>query len=229
MDIKGKIGVAAGIVLIVFLIAGGATWYLKDIPPNDSSTEGTSTNQGDEGEKKTDTTQVSPPPSTTVSAKKLRLVTPNGGEIWERGKQYSVRWVSELPSNVRAKVSVFKTNSVVSDPYAGSGVAGRDMFSPSLFPAGTNEGLSRYSSPLHEDGPSRGTQGIQFGNPSLDYRVGRIDLRSPLYKSNAIWFGVSMVPCFIMFETASTADVVDSPVGPTVFVFGIGKDIRFPF
>lgn len=69
----------------------------------------------------------------------IQVLKPNGGEIWERGKQYPVRWnTTGIAANAPLFANVIKTSTIISDPYKArpTGVAGQELFVQALFPQG---------------------------------------------------------------------------------------------
>ncbi|MEK7576559.1 MAG: hypothetical protein AAB482_02580 [Patescibacteria group bacterium] len=132
---------------IFALIAGGvySFWKLNSEKSSHDST------MEDAGSKENQSTSsASGKPTTVVSSpkQKLQLRSPNGGEVWVRGKQYNVRWTSELPDKTRIIAVIFKSSRVISNPYtSASTVTGFEMFSPTLFPESTNEGSFVYRVP----------------------------------------------------------------------------------
>ncbi|MSR76247.1 MAG: hypothetical protein EXS68_01480 [Candidatus Ryanbacteria bacterium] len=145
MNISSKRGFVVLVLVVALLVATGLFWYLKD--DGALGSDAAEDKKMAEEKKDAEAKAATPPPAKTTSTKKLRLIAPNGGEKWERGKQYSVRWASDLASTVRVKATLFKTDKTISDPYIGVGIAGRDMFAPSTFPAGSNEGSYTYFVP----------------------------------------------------------------------------------
>src|SRR3989338_59731 len=70
---------------------------------------------------------------------KVRVISPNGGEVWERRQDYNVRWdFKDLPLNTPMSAVLIRTNSVITNPYAknGRGISSREMFYPAMFPQG---------------------------------------------------------------------------------------------
>ncbi len=129
---------------IVALVVGGgySFWKLNsEKSPRGSAKENSNKNEINA------TSTLSSKPTTVVSTpkQKLRLISPNGGEVWERSKQYNVRWTSEFSEKTRITAVIFKTSRVVTNPYTSAGiVTGFEMFSPAVFPAATNEGSFVY-------------------------------------------------------------------------------------
>ena len=136
---KGRGSIFIGIFFVVLLLLGIYFWYLRDQAQKDSlSVE-------QEAMKEKEKSGASIPPVTNSNPKKLRVIAPNGGEVWSRAKQYNVSWVSDLPASTRVKAIIFKTNKVILDPYLGSVVAGREMFGLGISSAG--EGSYTYIVP----------------------------------------------------------------------------------
>lgn len=114
-------------------------------------------NQLIEGEVATSTQQngespVNPPAqgSPPAAAKKpVRLIYPNGGQVWYRGKQYNIQWRSDLPGTIGVRAVLFKPTTLVTDPYAvrPRSIGGYEMFSRSTFTTGGNEGSFSYRVP----------------------------------------------------------------------------------
>jgi len=90
----------------------------------------------------------SPPPPI---AKALRVVSPNGGDVWQRGKQYQVRWESSLTNSTKITLLLTKTSKMIMDPYsldARTLSQQFEMFARSVFPDGlSNEGSYNYVVP----------------------------------------------------------------------------------
>ena len=87
--------------------------------------------------------------SSVVVAKKIRVLSPNGGGTWLRNKPYVVRWDTTLPVSTRVYVDLIPTNTVITSPYVNAKrIAGQEMFHSSIFPQGLpNEGSFQYTVP----------------------------------------------------------------------------------
>lgn len=83
-----------------------------------------------------------------IASKKIRIISPNGGEIWQRGKQYLVKWdTTSIPPGADIFVNLMRTNSAITDP-GKSSATGREMFNSSVFPSGLPpEGAYTYTVP----------------------------------------------------------------------------------
>lgn len=94
---------------------------------------------------------VTPPPPPPAPKVALRVVSPNGGETWLRGKQYVVRWESSLPDATKVTLLLSKSAKRVTDPYsldARTTSQQFEMFARSVFPDGlSNEGSYTYVVP----------------------------------------------------------------------------------
>lgn len=84
-----------------------------------------------------------------VTKKKVRLIAPNGGEVWKRKNQYNVRWTTTLAGSVKMTAVLFRPKQLVADPYATApgAIAGVEMFRPATFPSKENEGSYTYVVP----------------------------------------------------------------------------------
>ncbi len=74
-----------------------------------------------------------------VKSSKVQVISPNGGEIWERRQDYNVRWdFKDLPLNTQMSGVLIRTNSVITNPYAKNPgrLSSREMFYPAMFPQG---------------------------------------------------------------------------------------------
>jgi hypothetical protein len=98
------------------------------------------------GSKTSSSTTKKPP---VVKKGPMQVVFPNGGEVWERGKQYNVRWNTDLSSSISIVAVLFPTDAVVSDPYATNPgtIAGVEMFTKPLINKKFNDGSYSYRVP----------------------------------------------------------------------------------
>ena len=135
-------------ILGIFALVVGGVYSFWKLNSEKSSTGSAEENSNrNEAEQATSTNSK---PTTVVSTpkQKLRLISPNGGEVWVRSKQYNVRWTSEFSEKTKITAVIFKTSRVVTNPYiSASIVTGFEMFSPAVFPAATNEGSFVYRVP----------------------------------------------------------------------------------
>ena len=68
--------------------------------------------------------------------KGIEVITPNGDEVWERGKQYNVSWSSTLPGDIEIHAVLVPASGV-----------GQAMFHPSVFPEGAIDGSYTFNVP----------------------------------------------------------------------------------
>jgi hypothetical protein len=146
------IAISGGIILILvavyFLFSKNSVEFKSDsilssegTPPQVASGESTNTTTESGGTTVQKTTSLS-------SGKRVRILSPNGGEVWQRNKQYLVKWDTNLSSSATARVYLLKTNSIISNPYANPNVTGTEMFVQAIFPKGSApEGTYTYKVP----------------------------------------------------------------------------------
>ena len=89
------------------------------------------------------------PSKTVVKKIPMKLVSPNGGEVWERAKQYNVRWNTDLAVSVPIVAVLFPAKKAIVDPYAVSpgAIAGVEMFTHATLSHGFNDGSYSYRVP----------------------------------------------------------------------------------
>lgn len=104
------------------------------------------------------TTTTESKPATTVkpstgggvvaTPQKVRIIAPNGGEVWQRGKQYPVKWTIAIDSR-DVQVILIPSSSVITNPFsvAPSRVVGQEMFNSIVFPSKSAEGSYEYKVP----------------------------------------------------------------------------------
>src|SRR3989344_3108532 len=126
------------ITVIVILLVVGLIWAWRAGTFNLSSNDG---KDAQNGEEESNSKNPSPAPapasgSSGAATKKIRVISPNGSEVWQRGKQYLVKWdTATIPPDADIFVNLMRTNSVITDPYK-SNATGREMFNSSAFPSG---------------------------------------------------------------------------------------------
>ncbi|OGF69248.1 hypothetical protein A3H65_03555 [Candidatus Giovannonibacteria bacterium RIFCSPLOWO2_02_FULL_45_14] len=138
------------ITVIVILLVVGLIWAWRAGTFNLSSNDG---KDAQNGEEESNSKNPSPAPapasgSSGAATKKIRVISPNGSEVWQRGKQYLVKWdTATIPPDADIFVNLMRTNSVITDPYK-SNATGREMFNSSAFPSGLPpEGIYTYTVP----------------------------------------------------------------------------------
>lgn len=85
---------------------------------------------------------------TQTQPQKVRLLMPNGGETWQRGQQYQVKWTIAIDSR-DVQVIIFPSTSVITNPFAVSParIVGQEMFNSNVFPTKSAEGSYTYKVP----------------------------------------------------------------------------------
>ncbi len=85
---------------------------------------------------------------TLVQPQSVRLLSPNGGDMWQRGQQYQVKWTIVVDSK-DVQVILIPSISVIVNPFtvAPSHIVGQEMFNSSVFPTKTAEGSYVYKVP----------------------------------------------------------------------------------
>lgn len=85
---------------------------------------------------------------TQAQPQKVRLLAPNGGETWQRGQQYQVKWTIAIDSR-DVQVIIFPSSSVIANPFAvsPSRIVGQEMFNSNVFPTKSAEGSYTYKVP----------------------------------------------------------------------------------
>ncbi|OGF83005.1 hypothetical protein A3B18_02275 [Candidatus Giovannonibacteria bacterium RIFCSPLOWO2_01_FULL_46_13] len=105
-------------------------------------------NLGEQNTPETPQTPSATPPAGTpqASTKKIRVISPNGGEVWQRGKQYNVRWDTTLATNIDTYVDLIPATTIITNPYsATSRITGTEMFHSSIFPQDNTPGEGSFS------------------------------------------------------------------------------------
>ncbi|MBI2609580.1 hypothetical protein HYW53_00185 [Candidatus Giovannonibacteria bacterium] len=78
----------------------------------------------------------------------VTLFSPNGGEVWQRGKQYNLSWSSKLPANANFYAILIPTAKIIPNAisFAQSSMAGgQEIFPSSIFIKGIqNRGSYSY-------------------------------------------------------------------------------------
>lgn len=158
-------GISWGKIILAIAVVAAIIWayFLWQKSPVDTNTESTGENKSDVSQDSASNSQPSqqspaptsksakssPPPPPIVRA--LRVVSPNGGDVWQRGKQYQVRWESSLISSTKITLLLTKTPKMITDPYsldARTSSQQFEMFARSVFPDGlSNEGSYNYVVP----------------------------------------------------------------------------------
>src|SRR3989344_4969115 len=137
--------VITALVILAVLVGAYFLWGSPAMAPGGEKQEqgqnlDQSPENGTDAQKSTTTTK---PPA--APAKKIRVISPNGGEVWQIGKQYIVRWeTNALPETSDIFVNIIPAKSIITDPYL-SKVSGQQMFNLSTFPS--NEGPYAYTVP----------------------------------------------------------------------------------
>lgn len=156
-------GISWGKIILAIAVVAALIWayFLWQKSPVDTNTENAGENKSDisqDNASNSQPSQQSPalaPKSTKSSpppvVKALRVVSPNGGDVWQRGKQYQVRWESSLTSSTKITLLLTKTPKMITDPYsldARTSSQQFEMFARSVFPDGlSNEGSYNYIVP----------------------------------------------------------------------------------
>mgnify|MGYP001559778536 CR=1 FL=1 len=85
---------------------------------------------------------------TQAQPQQVLLITPNGGEIWQRGIQYQVKWTIAIDSK-DVQVILIPSTSVIVNPFtvAVSRTVGQEMFNSTIFPTLSAEGSYTYKVP----------------------------------------------------------------------------------
>ncbi|MEK7643074.1 MAG: hypothetical protein AAB372_01330 [Patescibacteria group bacterium] len=148
MNKNKKTGAILAIVVLIFVVFFGF-YYKKSNLPAPSEQVNDQQNESPVLEESTTTSPVVTQPIVT-KPKPIRVISPNGGETWEKRKQYLVKWDTTLPKETKAMSVLIKTSSVISDPYLLSPTKFKsyEMFLPSQFPNGLpGEGSITYVVP----------------------------------------------------------------------------------
>lgn len=118
--------------------------FLSPETSENRGTSGSSVQSGSQTSTQGSGTQISP-------SKKgpMQLVFPNGGEVWQRGSHYNVRWNTDLAKTVSIVAVLFPTEVVINDPYAThpGTISGVEMFTKSIMSRGANDGSYSYRVP----------------------------------------------------------------------------------
>lgn len=159
----GLIEILVVVVVIALLVGGG--WYTRRMRETKTTVE-----TGLDAEKKAEEAKQAieqqnqkvqdavngaavkkqPVASPSSQSAPVRVISPNGGETWLRGKQYNVKWNTTLASGAKVFIILVKTATIIRDPYtvAPDKFISFEMFPQSLFPQGLpKEGTFTYSVP----------------------------------------------------------------------------------
>ena len=158
-------GISWGKIILAVAVVAAIIWayFLWQKNPVDTNTESGGENKSDisQGDESNSPSQQQPPapaskgtqspsPSPPV-IKMLRVISPNGGDVWQRGKQYQVRWESSLTNSTKVTLLLTKTPKMITDPYsldARTSSQQFEMFARSVFPDGlSNNGSYNYIVP----------------------------------------------------------------------------------
>lgn len=147
-----KVFILAGALIVVALVAYMLTSkksqvYVQENSPSGKNEEISSANSSSTPttEQGGQTLQKKIPLS---NSKRIRVLSPNGGEIWTRNKQYLVKWDTNLTPSEKAHVYLLKTSKVLNDPFANTNITGTEMFVQAMFPSGyPQEGTYTYKVP----------------------------------------------------------------------------------
>lgn len=140
------VGILIAIGIVILLVVGG--FYLRKVMKGDSEVQQQNQQQQQQNNDQQSLEDRLKDP-VTATRKRIRLVSPNGGQTLERNKQYNVRWVTDLSGSVNVNAVIFKSSQIISDPYATKPgvIAGVEMFPPTIFPVDKNEGSYTYRVP----------------------------------------------------------------------------------
>ena len=98
-----KKGFANLMIIIVIIIIAAAVGYFALVKKSVNSTNDQISQTKDETNDKKTLLSNNEPTSQTSS---ITVISPNGGEVWEEGKEYTIRWLSKnLPED--ANIAIF--------------------------------------------------------------------------------------------------------------------------
>lgn len=145
--------VAIGLIALVLLgifIARRDTDPVLPADINTNGTQATSTSGIATSTQGVNPAGTSGPSATGVATQKLRVISPNGGEVWQHGKEYQVRWdTTGIGPDEAVYVNIVKTGTAMKDPYISAvNKPGSELFVPAIYPKGLpKEGVFTYKVP----------------------------------------------------------------------------------
>ncbi len=120
------------IVIWLFIAYRSSSSLVNPSPSGTSTPQAATTDQLAPHDSAVNATQIS-------TGALVRILSPNGGEKWQRGKQYALTWdVKGMDASVPLYMDLIKTTSVFTDPYVVSSqeIGGYAPFSQSIYPQG---------------------------------------------------------------------------------------------